>query len=148
QARLAELRAAGVPMRGLAAALAPLIRDLRAARPLPTAAGEYHTAAGCIFHTRQTAAGPVEERLANFTAHIAQQVTHDDGAGRSIRLAVEGALDDGSPLPRVEIPAEDFARMEWTIPKWGTQAVVGAGRGTADHLRAALQLLSGSVPQR
>jgi hypothetical protein len=38
--------------------------------------------------------------------------------------------------------------MEWIIPSWGSGAVVFAGMGTRDHLRTALQLLSGEVPQR
>src|SRR5262249_20339927 len=36
----------------------------------------------------------------------------------------------------------------WVIPSWGTQAVVAAGMGTKDHLRAALQTLSGEVPRK
>src|SRR5262249_24897549 len=38
--------------------------------------------------------------------------------------------------------------MRWPMSKWGVRAVVLAGAGTADHLRAALQLLSGDVPRR
>src|SRR5262249_18174056 len=41
-----------------------------------------------------------------------------------------------------------FAGMGWIVPAWGTRAVVYAGQGTKDHLRAALQLLSGAVPSR
>jgi hypothetical protein len=38
--------------------------------------------------------------------------------------------------------------MRWPIEQWGTRAVVLAGASTADHLRTALQLLSGDVPRR
>src|SRR5262249_4693983 len=55
---------------------------------------------------------------------------------------------DGTPLPRVELLAADFAGMDWIVPAWGTQAAVYAGLGTKDHLRVALQLLSGDVPRR
>jgi hypothetical protein len=90
----------------------------------------------------------VDVALCNFEACIVAQTTVDDGAERSIRLAVEGVLCDGTPLPRVEIAAADLAGMTWVVPAWGTRAVVAAGRGTADHLRCALQLLSGDVPCR
>jgi hypothetical protein len=146
--RRARLRTAGVKLRDLDGALAPLRQALRAARPLPDAAGEYRISGGRIIHTRQTNSGPVEAPLCNFHAQIVEQVTFDDGAERSSRLCVEGALADGTPLPRVEVAADQFGWMQWIIPAWGTRAVVGAGRGTADHLRAALQLLSGDVPQR
>jgi hypothetical protein len=48
----------------------------------------------------------------------------------------------------VEIPAERFAGMDWIIPQWGVGPVFRAGNGTRDHLRAALQTLSGDVPSR
>src|SRR5262249_10254228 len=86
--------------------------------------------------------------LCNFNARIVAQTTVDDSAERSIRLAVSGQLYDGTPLPRVEVAAEKFGFLEWVIPSWGTKAVVNAGRSTADHLRCALQLMSGDVPQR
>src|SRR5262245_17315383 len=38
--------------------------------------------------------------------------------------------------------------MKWPVALWGTKAVVHAGAGTADHLRCAIQLLSGDVPTR
>jgi hypothetical protein len=38
--------------------------------------------------------------------------------------------------------------MRWPVERWGTRAVVLAGASTADHLRCALQLLSGDVPRR
>ena len=36
--------------------------------------------------------------------------------------------------------------MRWPVERWGARAVVLAGFGTADHLRTAVQLLSGDVP--
>src|SRR5262249_42944072 len=84
----------------------------------------------------------------NFSARIVEDVEHDDGAERTRFLAVQGTLADGSTLPRADVPGTDFARMEWVVPAWGTRAVVYAGMGTRDHLRTALQLLSGDVPRR
>lgn len=38
--------------------------------------------------------------------------------------------------------------MNWPVSEWGTRAVVFAGQGVKDHLRTAIQLLSGDVPRR
>ena len=86
--------------------------------------------------------------LCNFAARIVERIIVDDGAERTTRLAVEGRLADETPLARAEINADDFAWMRWPLAQWGTRAVVYAGGGTADHLRVALQLLSGDVPTR
>ena len=103
---------------------------------------------GCIFRNTQTKDGPVPVALCNFSARIVEDVVHDDGAEQTRSLAVQGALACGSPLQRAEVPAADFGGMGWVVPAWGTRAVVFAGMGTKDHLRAALQLLSGDVPPR
>jgi hypothetical protein len=86
--------------------------------------------------------------LCNFTAQIVQQVFLDDGVESSITFEVEGRVANGPALPRVEVPSADFAAMGWVAPSWGTAAVVYAGLGTKDHLRAAIQLISGDVPVR
>jgi hypothetical protein len=143
----AKLARAGVRLRDLDAALAPRRQALRAERPPLTSAGEYKASGGRMVRVRSTPDGLVEDVLCNFNARIVAQTTVDDGAERSIRLAVEGQLFDGTPLPRVEVSAEKFGWMEWIIPSWGTRAVINAGRSTADHLRCALQLLSGDVPR-
>ena len=91
---------------------------------------------------------PSQSRSATLRASIIEQVVRDDGAERSTLLAVEGSLASGVSLPRAEVSAEDFVRSDWIVPAWGTQAVVYAGQGTKDHLRAALQLLSPEVTRR
>src|SRR5262249_45815574 len=92
--------------------------------------------------------GDVNTPLANWTARIVRQTILDDGAERRVTLAIEGQLADTTPLPRVEVAARDFAWMRWPVELWGTRAVVYAGAGTADHLRAPIQLLSANVPPR
>jgi hypothetical protein len=144
----ARLRAAGVRLRELDAALAPRRREIRAAKPPPDAAGAYRVAGGRIVHTRLTVQGPVEVPLATWAARIVEETIHDDGAERRAVLTIEGALADGTPLSRVEIEAEQYPRMHWPVGAWGARAVVLAGVGTADHLRTAIQLLSGDVPRR
>jgi hypothetical protein len=133
------------------------VRDLdRALRSFqrPATPGEGETApayfeeGGCIYRNVRTREGSVPNALCNFTARIVEDVVHDDGAEQTCSLAVQGTLSNGQPLPRVDVPAGDFAGMAWVVPAWGTRAVVYAGMGTKDHLRVALQLLSGDVPRR
>src|SRR5262249_9644084 len=83
-----------------------------------------------------------------WTGRIAEEIVRDDGAERSVTLAIEGALADGTPLPRVEVASDEWSYMRWPVERWGTRAIVLAGASTADHLRCALQLLSGDVPRR
>jgi len=157
---LADLAAADPA--GFAAARASIrervsVRDLdKALRPfrrLPAPGdGEessaYFEQSGCIYRNVPTKEGPVAVALCNFSGRIVEEVIHDDGAEQARYLAVQGTLSDGTPLPRTEIPATDFASMNWSLSAWGTRAVVYAGMGTKDHLRVALQLLSGEVPRR
>jgi hypothetical protein len=146
--RRAQLQRAGVKLRDLDKALAPLRQGIRRERPPVDAAGCYRVSGGRIVRDVPTRDGPVEVPLATWAGRIVEEIERDDGAERRITFAVEGALADGTPLPRVEVPADEFAVMRWPLSRWGTRAVVLAGASTADHLRAALQLLSGDVPRR
>jgi hypothetical protein len=146
--RRAQLQRAGVKLRDLDRVLTPLRRELRAAQPPPDAAGAYRVSAGRIVRDVLTKDGAVEVPLATWAGRVVEEVIRDDGAERSVTLAVEGVLQDGTPLPRVEVPAAEWPFMRWPVESWGTKAVVLAGAATADHLRCALQLLSGDVPRR
>lgn len=121
-------------------------------RPTPRSEAKdtppYFQANGYTYRNVLTKEGPIPVALCNFTARIAEEVIHDDGAEQTRGLVLQGTLADGSCLPRAEVPAADFAGMGWVVPAWGTRAVVYAGMGTKDHVRAALQLLSGEVPRR
>jgi hypothetical protein len=148
-ARRATLKGRGVSLRELDAALRPFLRDLARERPpVLLAAAGYRVAGGCIVRRRDTPNGPVEEPLGNFTARITEVVTRDDGAEQSAFFTVAGALDDGRELPAVRVPASDFAGLEWATGAWHGQAVVYAGQGTRDHLRAAILLLSRDCGRR
>src|SRR5207248_772092 len=93
----------------------------------------YFEEGGCICRNAPTKDGPVVIPLSNFAARIVEDVVHDDGAEQARRLIVEGKMANGSPLLRAEVFAADFAAMNWTVPAWGTRAVVHAGLGTKDH---------------
>jgi hypothetical protein len=146
--RRAQLQGAGVKLREFDRTLAPLRQELRRERPPADAADCYRVSGGRIVREVLTKDGPIEVPLANWSGRIVEEVLHDDGAERRLTFAVEGALADGTPLPRAEVSADRFPFMRWPAEVWGTRAVVLAGPATADHLRAALQLLSGDAPRR
>lgn len=79
--------------------------------------------------------------LANFAARVVYETTRDDGVERRLHFTLEGTVGPRL-LPPVDVKAEEFTGMGWVSAKWGAGAVVYAGNGTKDHLRAAIQLLS------
>jgi hypothetical protein len=110
------------------------------------AAGPYFvTSAGMIAWRKETRDGWVPIPLCNFTAQIVVEQVIDDGAERRTILAIEGVMPDGRRLPCARVPAERFTTMSWVTEAWGTAPVIFAGQGRKDHLRAAIQMLSGSV---
>jgi hypothetical protein len=89
------------------------------------------------------------EALCNFAAAIEAETIYDDGSGEiqhCFRLV--GRLWSGEPLAAVDVPAGDFATMNWPIKHWGVRAIVSPGQGAKDHLRAAIQELSGNAQRR
>ena len=111
-------------------------------------AGSYFvTSGGVIAWRKETRDGSVPTPLCNFGARIVAEEVHDDGAGQRTVLAIEGQMPDGRPLPCVKVPAERYFAMTWVTEVWGTAPVILAGQGKKDHLRAAIQMLSGRVPR-
>lgn len=111
-------------------------------------AGPYKVAGRVICHERETNAGQVTVPLCNFDVRIVGEEVRDDGAEQTTIFAIEGALQNGKPLPKADVPADRFGSLNWVTASWGTAPVVYAGQGAKDHLRVAIQLLSGEVPRR
>jgi hypothetical protein len=138
-----------VRLRDLDRALAPFRREhTRQKPPAVQGAGVYRVVNGCIVRERVTQDGAVDVPLCNFEARIVDVAILDDGEERTTVFGIEGRAADGRPLPRAEVPARDFPRLDWVTPAWQGQAVVYAGLGTRDHLRAALELLPSDRAQR
>jgi hypothetical protein len=148
----ALLKTRGASVRDLDRAIADRVEALRAerreaARSEPDKAPPpYFVADGRIYRRVTSRDGTVETPLCNFAARITADVSVDDGAERRRVFRLDGRLDTGEPLGEVEVPADQFSRMDWVTAAWGVRATVNAGMGTKDHLRAALQILSGDVP--
>lgn len=103
------------------------------------------TPAGLVWH-KPTTNGPIPTPLTNFTAAIRGDIVEDDGAERRRMFEIEAALH-GRPST-FQVPATQFAAMNWATEYLGAGAIVYPGFGAKDHARAAIQILSGDVPVR
>jgi hypothetical protein len=109
----------------------------------------YSVEGGRVCRRTFTKDGVVLVPLSNFGAKITEEVRVDDGSPEVQRtFTVEGALRDGTPLPAASVRATDFPGMNWVLASWGVRAIVSPGQGNKDHLRAALQELSGDARHR
>ena len=86
--------------------------------------------------------------LANFSAQIVGDVAEDNGQDTQRYFTLTGKMADGTLLPTTEIKAQEFSKMSWVMPEWGARAMVTAGNGTKEHLRAAIQTLSTDIATR
>ena len=148
-----DLKRAGIPMRDLGREIQKysfrvIQGGAQGGDGATERAGPYKIVNGAICHERDTKEGPITVPLANFDVRIVGEEIRDDGAERITVFAVGGALQGGKPLPRAEVLADRYSSMNWVTASWGTAAVVYAGQGTKDHLRVAVQMLSGEVPRR
>jgi hypothetical protein len=121
-----------------------VVRHVASSLPTPPPAPVTRPAYYASGHITYKAGSPPIP-LCNFVARIVADVTTDDGVECRRRLRLVGRLDAGDELPEVEVPAERFAGMDWPMTEWGTRAIVSAGAGSKDHLRAAVLTLSGDV---
>jgi hypothetical protein len=147
--RRVALREAGVKMRDFDRAIRRAITEETKRRPPQTARGEtggFFVKDGCICRTKLTLDGPLTVGLCNFTAEITDETIHDDGAERRVMLGIAGQLAGGRTLPRVEVSAEAFSRLEWVVPSWGSDAITWPGEARA--LPPAIQALSQQNKQR
>lgn len=111
-----------------------------------TQAGPYRATDGGLILMKDSRDGPVPVALTNFAAWIAGEIIHDDGTETERFLEIEADLDGREH--RFTVSASKFPSMAWTIGELGPSAVIHAGFSTKDHVRAAIQMLSGRVPAR
>ena len=82
-------------------------------------------------------------QIANFNARIVAEVCRDDGVERTNTFEIEASVN--GEVRRAVVPAAQFAGMSWISDKLGARAVIGAGAGTRDQAREAIQLLSSAA---
>lgn len=85
-----------------------------------------------------------EEVLTEFIAFITEERRFSDGVNEPVlEFFIEGYLRNGRPFPeKRSISSDEFSAMNWPLVLGGTGAVIHAGRGKKDHVRACIQLLS------
>ena len=142
-----HIRKQGFSCHGYCGVNSPVIK-LRKARfaalPHPYIAND-----GGIFELGITRDGEEKRtRLSNFTATITEEIRRDDGWNEpELELTLEGILNGGDNKTST-IKAADYKHMGWVNAKWGAGAIIEAGKGNQDSLRAAIQYLSENTDQR
>ena len=107
------------------------------------AEGPYRLVDGQICRMRHDREGNESVQvLANFDARIFEEVAYDDGAEVVRAFKMRGRLASGTALADARVTAAEFGGMSWVASAWGARALVSAGAGARDHLRAAIQVLS------
>lgn len=109
----------------------------------------YFEDGGCVWHRKPTVNGKAPIKLCNFTARIVEELSLDDGSGRPIlAFVMKGSTEGGDSLPEVTVLASDFDSLKWVASSWGSRAIIFAGQSNREHLRTAIQVLSGHPPKR
>jgi hypothetical protein len=81
--------------------------------------------------------------VANFNARIVRDIILDDGEEQRRHFGVEAEL--GGARLAFSVSAAEFGGMGWVLDKLGPQAIIYPGQ--RQHARAAIQWLSGEIPQ-
>lgn len=115
------------------------------AKDQPISQSEYFSDSTGTFIRREAKNGVIDIRLANFEARIVADVVFDDGDDVRREFEIEAVVDDVKR--RCSIPAEDFAEMKWISKHLGASAIIESGHGIRDQMRAAIQHLSGKIPE-
>jgi hypothetical protein len=110
---------------------------------------EYRIQDGCLTLVRKESKTRNSEaiteyypvKLCNFVAWIAEERIYDDGAERTRKYSITGALASGTALPLIDVPSDKFPVMAW-VSQWGGRAIINAGYALKDHTRAAIQYYS------
>ena len=87
--------------------------------------------------------------VADFSIHIDTEIVRDDGQSTSRDLRVTGQRN-GKPLPVHQVPASEFAELDWVAEAWGSGCRVYPGRANRELLVDAARALSvkedGDIP--
>ena len=85
--------------------------------------------------------------LTNFHSHIVADQTRDDGVEPEHVFLIRSRVCSGRVGEYAcSVPAEQFSAMTWVAKSLGAAGIMYAGASTKDHVRAAVQVLSGTVP--
>ena len=137
-----EIKATGIKMTALREQLQRLLRRVDSNDTSENAVDlPYKIDNGRLAMTALVGGVPTVKYLAEFEARISEEIVTDDGAQQAIVYKLEGKFPNGTELPAIQVPAAEFAQMEWPN-RLGAKAIVRAGRELRDHARVAIQALS------
>lgn len=94
---------------------------------------------GSFFLVKAGQKGDTTHKLCNFVAEILEEVTEFDGAKTSKVFRIAGHLENGRPLPEIEMPADKLEGMAWVTEQWGSAAQISVGTKFKDHVLAAMK---------
>jgi hypothetical protein len=103
--------------------------------------GTYHCVRGLDPETGEQVVEK-QVKLANFVARIVGETVTDDGAEPTREFAVT-AERPGRPPATAGVPVERFGSLDWVVERFGPGYVIQPGSGRRDHLRCAVQEMSG-----
>ena len=106
----------------------------------------YVASSNGITWMKRTSDGVTPVPLTNFNAHIITDIIRDDGSETTRKFEIETHLSVQQVV--LEVPASQFAGMNWVHENLGAQAIVSPGIGLKDHARAAIQYLSKDIVER
>lgn len=87
--------------------------------------------------------GRVPVQLTGFSAYITRERVVYDGAEEAREYEIAASV--GGVSRTLRVPAREFSTMGWVGAQLGARAWIGAGRGTTDEVRVAIQRCSGAV---
>ena len=108
--------------------------------------GDYRETEDGIEWQRQTREGAVWVRLTNFRARITSDMTLDDDVETTKMFEITATLYGREH--RLTIASAQFGTLNWALERLGAKAIVQPGQGTAARARAAIQFLSGDIPEQ
>lgn len=111
---------------------------------VPAAEATFDVVDGQLCQVIQGRRGTEHKPIANFDARIVEAVTEDDGAERKTTFRVEWSTN-GTPLAPVDVPANEFEKLDWVVPLSRGRAYINKGSGNRDAARHAI--LSRSEPK-
>ncbi|MGA2253366.1 MAG: hypothetical protein ABSG53_01790 [Thermoguttaceae bacterium] len=85
------------------------------------------------------------QRLTNFPAKIVKELIVTDGVDETREFEIEAKVAGETKL--VNVTAAEFEPLSWVAKKLGADAVVFPGYGIREHVRVAIQQLSGEIPK-
>ncbi len=84
----------------------------------------------------------------NFDARITAEILRDDGTETTTVFELQGVLCDGTPLPPIQVPVDEFDELKWVTKGWFSGPNIYVEHAANGHVRVAIKYLSQPVPRR